>query len=78
MQQSDQLLTEESGKILTLTLNRPEKRNALTPEMLVQLYQVLQAYASEDRIRVVILRGAGDRAYPLISRAPQRGRRLES
>ncbi len=59
----NQLLTEESDSILTLTLNHPEKRNALTPEMLVQLYQVLQTYASEDRIRVVILRGAGDRAF---------------
>ena len=63
MQQTDQLLTEESGSILTLTFNRPEKRNALTPEMLVQLYQVLQAHASRDRVRVVILRGAGDRAF---------------
>ena len=63
MEQSDQLLIEESGKILTLTLNRPEKRNALTPEMLVQLYRVLQAHASRDRIRVVILRGAGERAF---------------
>lgn len=63
MEQPDQLLTKESGSILTLTLNRPQKRNALTPEMLVQLYQVLQTHASEDRIRVVILRGAGDRAF---------------
>ena len=64
MQLSNQLLTEESGySILTLTLNRPDKRNALTPEMMVQLYQVLQEHASQDRIRVVILRGAGDRAF---------------
>jgi enoyl-CoA hydratase len=63
MEQPDQLLTEESGSILTLTLNRPEKRNALTPEMLVHLYQVLQTHASEDCIRVVILRGAGERAF---------------
>lgn len=63
MEQSDQLLTEETGKILTLTLNRPGKRNALTPEMLVQLYQELRRHASEDRIRVVILRGAGHKAF---------------
>ena len=63
MQQSNQLLIQENGNILTLTFNRPEKRNALTPEMLVQLYQVLETRASQDRIRVVILRGAGDRAF---------------
>jgi enoyl-CoA hydratase/carnithine racemase len=63
MQQTDQLLTEENDAILTLTLNRPDKRNALTPEMLVQLYHALQRHASEDRIRVVILRGAGDKAF---------------
>ncbi len=63
MDQHNQLLTEENDNILTLTLNRPDKRNALTPEMLVQLYQVLRAQASRDRVRVVILRGAGDRAF---------------
>jgi enoyl-CoA hydratase len=63
MEQPNQLLIEENDNILTLTLNRPEKRNALTPEMLVQLYQVLHTHTSEDRIRVVILRGAGDRAF---------------
>lgn len=63
MDQHNQLLTEENDNILTLTLNRPEKRNALTPEMLVQLYQVLMMHASKDRIRVVVLRGAGDRAF---------------
>ena len=63
MDQQNQLLTEENDGILTLTLNRPEKRNAMTPEMLVQLYQVLQRHASEDRIRVVILRGAGHKAF---------------
>ena len=63
MQQTDQLLTQEEGSILTLTLNRPDQRNALTPEMLVQLYQVLRRHASEDRIRVVILRGAGHKAF---------------
>jgi enoyl-CoA hydratase/carnithine racemase len=63
MDQHNQLLTEENDNILTLILNRPEKRNALTPEMLVQLYQVLMMHASKDRIRVVVLRGAGDRAF---------------
>lgn len=44
-------------------LNRPEKRNALTPDMLVQLSQAFNAYSSNDDIRAVIIRGAGDRAF---------------
>jgi len=63
MEQPDQLLTEEAGNILTLTLNRPEKRNALTPEMLVRVYEELRFHVSKDRVRVVIFRGAGDRAF---------------
>ena len=63
MKPLDALLVQKEGNILTLTLNRPEKRNALSPEMLVRLHQVLQAHASEDRVRVVILRGAGERAF---------------
>ena len=63
MEPPDQLLIEEKGNILTLTLNRPKKRNALTPEMLVRVYEELRYHVSKDRVRVVILRGAGDRAF---------------
>ena len=63
MEQPDQLLTEEKGNILTLTFNRPEKRNALTPEMLVRVHQELRSHESENRVRVVILRGSGERAF---------------
>ena len=63
MKPLDVLLIQKEDNILTLTLNRPEKRNALTPEMLARLHQVLLEHAAEDRVRVVILRGAGDRAF---------------
>jgi enoyl-CoA hydratase len=46
-----------------IVLNRPEKRNALTPDMLVQISQTLDTYSSNDDIRAVIIRGAGDRAF---------------
>jgi len=39
------LLTETSGKILTITLNRPEKLNALTPNLLSELKMVLDKAA---------------------------------
>lgn len=54
---------EQDGRILRITLNRPEKRNALTPQMLVELDD---AFARADAIReacVVVLRGAGEDAF---------------
>src|SRR5256885_17200560 len=59
---TDSLLTEW-GKhdVLTLTLNRPERRNALDPELLIALAESLDSHG--DRARVVILRGAGTEAF---------------
>jgi enoyl-CoA hydratase len=45
--------------VATISLNRPEKRNALTMEMLALLGSELEALASDDSIRVVVLRGNG-------------------
>jgi len=44
-------------------LNRPEKRNALTPDMLIQIYQSLSTHSANDDIRAVIIRGAGNKAF---------------
>jgi enoyl-CoA hydratase/carnithine racemase len=59
----NQLLIERKENILTLTFNRPEKRNALTPDMLIRLYEVLNTHAKDDRYRAVILTGSGERAF---------------
>ena len=47
--------------VLTLTLNRPERRNALDPELLIALAESLDSHG--DRARAVILRGAGVDAF---------------
>ncbi len=52
------LITEEAG-IRTITLNRPERRNAMTPEMQQELIAALEE-ATAGICRVVVLRGAGD------------------
>jgi len=52
------LVTEEAG-IRTITLNRPERRNAMTPEMQQELIAALEEAAAET-CRVVVLKGAGD------------------
>lgn len=53
------LLRENTGAVATLTLNRPEKLNALSEELMTALQDTLDAISVDPAIRVVILRGAG-------------------
>lgn len=63
MQDGNQLLTETRGRIGVLTLNRPERRNALSPGLLIALHEALEAWAGEDEVRTVVITGAGDKAF---------------
>lgn len=54
----DEILTELNGAVRTVTLNRPEKRNALDPEMLFDLENIFRSQPLEAE-RVVILRAEG-------------------
>jgi len=49
----------QAGAIATVTLNRPDKLNALSGEMLEQLRQAQQSTAADPAVRVVVLTGAG-------------------
>lgn len=51
------------GPIVTLTFNRPEARNALTWAMYERLYQTCEEVDADDSVRVLILRGAGGKAF---------------
>jgi enoyl-CoA hydratase len=51
------------GPIATITLDRPEKLNAVTLEMLEGLEAALASIEADDGIRVVVLTGAGERAF---------------
>jgi methylglutaconyl-CoA hydratase len=53
------LLTSLDGGVLTLTLNRPAKRNALNVEMIDLLHSALERADLDADVRVVVLRGAG-------------------
>src|SRR3984957_3823904 len=54
------ILTERSGSILRIQLNRPEKKNAMTRNMYVTLADLLNDAAKYEGIRVVLWHGAGD------------------
>jgi enoyl-CoA hydratase/carnithine racemase len=56
----DEIITERSGSILRVELNRPTKKNAMTSAMYVALATILDEAASDEGIRVVLWHGAGD------------------
>jgi enoyl-CoA hydratase/carnithine racemase len=53
------VVTERSGNILSIQLNRPTKKNAMTLSMYVTIAETLNAAAKDDQIRVVLWHGAG-------------------
>jgi enoyl-CoA hydratase len=54
-----QLLYASDHGVATLTLNRPERLNAVTPEMIERLDQALARAQADEQVRVIRLRGAG-------------------
>src|SRR5262249_59485987 len=63
MSETRGLLMEKDGAIGWITFNNPERRNAVSQEMWQLMPEVVGELAADDAIRVVILRGAGDRAF---------------
>jgi enoyl-CoA hydratase/carnithine racemase len=56
----DEIITELSGSILRVELNRPKKRNAMTSSMYVALATIFNDAAKDERTRVALWHGAGD------------------
>jgi enoyl-CoA hydratase/carnithine racemase len=57
------VLYETREGVATVTLNRPERRNALNTQLLGELLTALAAARDDPEVRVVILTGAGDKAF---------------
>lgn len=57
------VLTSSSDGILTVTIHRPEKLNALSLEVLHELHRVFQLAEGDPAVRCVILTGAGGKAF---------------
>ena len=60
---SDLILCDEREHVATLTLNRPSKRNAMSPDLLTDLSGQLRRLAENPGIRVLVLRGQGAEAF---------------
>lgn len=57
------LLARREGPVLTLTINRPERRNAMTWEVIAGLRTQVARAKADPAVRVVVLAGAGDAAF---------------
>ena len=55
----EQILYEKDGPILTITLNRPDKLNAFTGQMMQELIDAMDAADADDEVRAIIFTGAG-------------------
>lgn len=53
------VLTKINQRIGFITLNRPEKRNALSPDLIIELDKAFTAFEQDDNVKVVILQAAG-------------------
>ena len=62
---TDDLVTERDGEIVTLTLNRPEKLNAMTKPLWGRLGEAVRVLDADDDVRCIVLRGAGGKAFSL-------------
>jgi len=59
----NEVLVSREGPIVFLTFNRPEARNAMTWGMYNRLYEVCEEVDADDSIRVLVLKGAGGKAF---------------
>src|SRR5687768_4105722 len=57
------LLDDGAAPVRTVTVNRPQVRNAIDGQTLTELTEVFRQIALADEVRCVILTGAGDKAF---------------
>jgi enoyl-CoA hydratase len=63
MSTDETLIYQTDGAVAIVTLNRPSAMNALTPDMLARLYDAFAEFERDDRLRVAILTGAGEKSF---------------
>jgi enoyl-CoA hydratase len=63
MTQTDKMLARKEGGVGIVTFNNPERHNAVSLEMWDATKRILDAFAVDDEVRVVVLTGAGGKAF---------------
>lgn len=60
---ASEILAQVEGALLRVTINRPEKRNALSRALLAQLREVFAEHSVDDTLAVALVTGAGDKSF---------------
>ncbi|MFZ2633407.1 MAG: enoyl-CoA hydratase-related protein [Desulfosalsimonadaceae bacterium] len=60
---NEMLVKEKNGSVGTIIFNRPERKNSLSPELLLKLHLILKEWAQDETIRAVVFTGSGDKAF---------------
>lgn len=60
---TEKMIAEKDGAIGWITFNNPARRNAVSMAMWTALGDIVRDYAADDAIRVIVLKGAGDKAF---------------
>ena len=60
---ADELLYEVDGGVATVTLNRPDQRNALNGALLAALVDAIKGARDDEAVRAVVITGAGDKVF---------------
>jgi len=63
MEENDILKKQLDGHVGTLTLNRPERQNALSPDLLIKIHLALKDWEAREAVRVVVITGGEGRAF---------------
>ena len=74
---SDNVLTESRGSVALVTINRPDKLNALNIAIRRELAETLDKLRDDANTRVVVMTGAGEKAFVAgapVGSKPSRGR----
>jgi len=62
-QSYETILVERRGRVAVITINRPEKRNALNIRTRTEAATILNELSTDDSVSVVVITGAGDKAF---------------
>lgn len=63
LSRTDKMIAQKDGAIGWITFNNPARRNAVSMAMWEALADIVSAYGSDDEIRVIVLKGAGGKAF---------------
>ena len=63
MSDQEPILVEQDGRVVTVTFNRAEARNAMTFQMFETLHDLCEKLDTDPAVRVMVLTGAGDKAF---------------